>query len=63
MEKLKNIYGGLELISLGEPFKSGLFPGEFVPYKIRLKSGEIKEFNLALRNDNPTKTWKIDGGI
>jgi len=62
-EKIREIYGGLELISLGKPFKSGLFPGEFVPYKIKLKSGEIKEFNLAVRNDNPTKTWEIDGGI
>ena len=62
-KKIRNIYGGLELISLGEPFKSGLFPGEFVPYKIKLKSGEIKEYNLAIRNDNPTKTWEIDGGI
>jgi outer membrane lipoprotein-sorting protein len=62
-EKIREIYGGLELISLGKPFKSGLFPGEFVPYKVKLKSGEIKEFNLAIRNDNPTKTWEIDGGI
>lgn len=63
LNEIKEDLGGLELISLGEPFKSGLFPGEFVPYKIRLKSGEVKDFNLALRNDNPTKTWIIDGGI
>jgi outer membrane lipoprotein-sorting protein len=62
-EEIRSLYGGLELISLGKPFKSGLFPGEFVPYKIKLKSGEIKEYNLAIRNDNPTKTWEIDGGI
>jgi hypothetical protein len=28
-----------------------------------LKSGDIKEHNLALRNDNPAKTWEIDGGL
>lgn len=60
---LKNYYGGLEILSLGLAFKSGLYPGEFIPYKIRLKSGELIEFNLALRNDNPSKTWIIDGGI
>ena len=62
-EMIEKEFGGLKLISLGEPFKSGLYPGEFVPYKIRLKSGEVLESNLALRNDNPTKTWIIDGGI
>jgi len=63
LEELKSIYGKLEIISIGEPYKSGLYPGEFVPYKVKLKSGEITEFNLALRNDNPTKTWEIDGGL
>lgn len=63
IEKIKTYYGGLELMELGKPFKSGLYPGEFVPYTIKFQSGEIKEFNLALRNDNPTKTWVIDGGM
>lgn len=63
LAELKSTFGGLELIELGEPFKSGLYPGEFVPYKIKFRSGEVKEFNLALRNDNPTKTWIVDGGI
>ncbi len=62
-EMIEDEFGGLKLISLGESFKSGLYPGEFVPYKIKLKSGEIRESNLALRNDNPTKTWTVDGGI
>ena len=53
----------LEIISLGEPFKSGLYPGWFVPYKINFKYGETVEFNLAIRNDNKKKTWNIDGGI
>ncbi len=63
VEEIKNMFGGLELFSLGEAFKSGLYPGEFVPYKIKLKSGEIEEHNLALRNDNPNKTWIVDGGL
>jgi len=63
LQEIKSIYGGLEVISIGEPFKSGLYPGEFVPYKIKFKSGEIEKFNLAVRNDNPTKTWIVDGGL
>ena len=59
---LKDQFGGLKVIKIGEPFKSGLYPGEFVPYEIRLKTGEIVKHNLAVRNDNPRKTWIVDGG-
>jgi hypothetical protein len=31
-ENLKNYLGGLQVISIGEPFKSGIYPGWFVPY-------------------------------
>jgi hypothetical protein len=62
-EELKGYLGGLEIISIGEPFKSGLFPGWFVPYEIKLKSGHVKKWNLAVRNDNPAKRYVVDGGI
>jgi hypothetical protein len=48
---------------LGDPFQSGQYPGWFVPYEIRLKSGEVKKHNLAIRNGNPAKHWLVDGGI
>ncbi len=60
---LKRYLGGLEIISIGEPFQSGFYPGWFVPYEIKLKSGEIKKYNLAIRKDNPAKRWQFDGGI
>ncbi len=63
IEEIKLRYGGLEIIEIGEPYKSGLFPGDFVPYKLKIKSTEIVEGNLALRNDNKNKTWIVDGGI
>ena len=66
----KSIYGGLEIVSLGKPFKSeviiqaGLkYPGVFVPCEIRLKSGGIKKFQLSIRCDNPEKRWYWDGGL
>lgn len=62
-EELKKCFGGLCIIKIGEPFKSGLYPGEFVPYIIKLPSGEIKKMNLALRNDNNTQSWMVDGGF
>lgn len=62
-KRIQKYLGGLEIISTGEPFKSGLYPGWFVPYEIRLSSGQIKKHNLALRNDNPGKRYVVDGGI
>lgn len=56
-------YDGLDVISVGKPFKSGLYPGWLVPYEIKLKGGDVKKWNLAVRNDNPDKQWKMDGGL
>jgi outer membrane lipoprotein-sorting protein len=60
---MEHTYGGLQIIKIGEPFKSGNYKGEFVPYEIQLKDGSIKKWKLALRNDNPQKVWMVDGGI
>jgi len=60
---LENKYGGCEVIKIGESFKSGIYPGEFVPYEIKLKDGIVKHWKLALRNDNPNKVWLVDGGL
>ena len=60
---LKSKFGGLTIMQLGEPFKSGQYVGEFVPYEIRLQSGKTIRHNLALRNDNPNKVWMVDGGF
>jgi len=62
-EKFKNYYKGLKIISIGKPFKSGMYHGEFVPYEIKFSSGEKKKMNLAVRNDNDDKAWKVDGGF
>ncbi|UCC21707.1 MAG: hypothetical protein JSW23_07805 [Planctomycetota bacterium] len=60
-------YGGLEIISIGEPFQSEGYArdglGWFVPYEIRLKSGRVKKFNLAIRKDNPANRFIVDGGL
>ncbi|MHC4759214.1 MAG: hypothetical protein ACYTE8_11205 [Planctomycetota bacterium] len=62
-EKMKDYLGGLEIISIGEPFQKGAYPGWFVPYEIKLKNGHVKKHNLAIRNDNATKRYMFDGGI
>jgi outer membrane lipoprotein-sorting protein len=63
MLMLKKSYGGLEVIKIGETFKSGLYRGEFVPCEVKLHDGTIQKFNLALRNDNKNKVWLVDGGL
>lgn len=55
--------GGLKILKIGEPVKSGVYRGWIVPYEIQLKSGETKKWNLGIRNDNPKKQWEVDGGI
>ena len=60
---LKRAFAGLEVISIGEPFKSGPGPQQFVPYEVKLKSGQVKKHALAVRNDNPARRWVFDGGL
>jgi hypothetical protein len=55
--------GGLTVISIGEPFQSGLYAGWFVPYQVKFANGEFKQHNLAVRNDNPAHRWHMDGGF
>ncbi|MFB0523964.1 MAG: hypothetical protein ACETVZ_00360 [Phycisphaerae bacterium] len=62
-QKVKDYNGGLEIISIGEPFKSDNYHGWYVPYEIRLKSGEIKKWNLAVSNRNLAQRYLFDGGF
>jgi len=54
-----------EILFVGEPFGGGgRYPGVYVPYRVRFgKDAAVKEFNLALRNDNDQRRWVFDGGI
>jgi hypothetical protein len=61
--RMKAYLGGLEVISIGEPFQSGQYPGWFVPYEIKFKMGMVAKHNLAVRNDNAAKRYMVDGGI
>ncbi len=63
---LKTYLAGVEVISLGEHFESAmsLISGaQFVPYEIKLKNGEVKKHNLALKRHPQTRRWFVDGGI
>jgi hypothetical protein len=62
-EEIKHFLGGLEVVHLGEPFQSKIYPGWYIPYEIKFKDGAIRKFNLAMRKDNPAKRYVVDGGI
>lgn len=61
-EKLKSSLGGLEIISIGEPFQSKGYAsngsGWFVPYEIKFRPTEI---NMRLSNANPAGRFVITG--
>jgi hypothetical protein len=59
----KEYLGGLELRSLGKTFSSAGTTSVFVPYEIKLKDGSVKKWNLAVRRDEGTRMWYVDGGI
>jgi hypothetical protein len=61
--RMKTRFGGLQIISIGEPFKSDKYPGWYIPYEIKLKDGSVEKGNMRIRNDNPAKRWIVDGGF
>jgi hypothetical protein len=62
-EKLQEYLGGLEVLKIGDSFGSQGYPGRFVPYEIKLPAGNVKKHNLALKKDQRTGRWFVDGGI
>ena len=77
-EELRQFLGGLQLVSVGEPFTSQGNDARFVPYEIRLKNSALtNQFvpdeirlnngvvtnNLVLKKDPQTGRWIFDGGI
>jgi len=63
-DRVKQGLGGLEIVSVGQAFTSKTYPGQFVPYEIKLpQATSVKKFNLAVRKDNPAGRWQVDGGL
>jgi hypothetical protein len=60
---LREELGGLQVISIGEPYQEKTYPGWLVPYEIKQKNGEVNKGDLRLSNDNPGKRYVVDGGI
>ena len=62
-ELLQSRYAGATVERLSEPVRSGKYPGWFIPCTLRMADGSREKIRMALRNDNPEKSWVIDGGL
>jgi hypothetical protein len=60
---LTSILGGLEIISIGEPFKTDDSATWYVPYQIKLKVGEVKKGNLRVHYNKTTENFIAFGGL
>lgn len=63
MPTLEAKYKGLKVKSVKKAVKSGLYPGRFVECQVILANGEKERLVLALRNDNSSHIWLLDGGL
>ena len=59
---------GLRIISIGKPFQKPNFPEKsqwYVPYEVRLKTGEIRKGDLGFIQSHPRHRgkWTFDGGF
>jgi hypothetical protein len=57
-DRMKEYLGGLQLISLGEPYQKSPYSGWYVPYEIKLRPMEI---NVRVSNTNSAKRYVIYG--
>lgn len=67
-DSLKKLVDYISEVTIGEPFYVDAFPYNiYVPYKLRFKNGQTKEWQIAIRyydeNGKVLPSWYIDGGI
>jgi ketosteroid isomerase-like protein len=57
-QHMKEFLGGLEVISIGEPYQSGQYPGWYVPYEIKFRPADIY---VRVSNTNAAKRYVMNG--
>lgn len=62
-KQLRERYAGVWVTEPGKPFRSGKYPGWFIPCTLRMGDGSRERIRLALRNDNSAGSWVVDGGL
>jgi len=62
MRPAKNLLSGLEITSLGKPYKEGPNSWVLAPYSVRFKNGGTQTNNLRPGKD-PDGSWHWQGGF
>jgi hypothetical protein len=60
---LKKGMSRLTIISIGTPFKSGIYPGWYVPCEVKRWYREPRRLNLAVRRYEPAQRYIVDGVV
>ena len=60
--QIKHLVGGLEIVSLGEPYKENPNSWVLVPYEIRFKNGDTQTNSLRMGRDRGGQ-WYWEGGF
>lgn len=60
---LLRTYGGMQVHEVGKAYRSGNYAGWYVPVRCTLPDGRQGVLTLALRNDNESGRWYVDGGL
>ena len=58
INRLKKYLGGLQVISLGEPYQTNTYPGWFVPYEIQLPP---RDYLVRVDNTNQAHRYVLTG--
>jgi len=61
--QVKDMFTGVTVLGVGQPTNSFASNMYFVPYKIRFRNGQEKEFELHVAQDPQTQKWSFKGGI
>lgn len=57
------VYGGMQVEEVGKAYRSGSYAGWYVPVRCTLRDGRQGTLKLALRKDNASDRWYVDGGL
>jgi hypothetical protein len=61
-DQMKNYMSGLEITSLGTPYKEGPNSWVLVPYEVRFKNGHTQTNSLRMGKDRDGQ-WHFEGGF
>lgn len=62
-DSLRNSYGGLTILQIGQGYPHRLCPSTVVPFQIRTRNGELRCREMWFRQARSSGKWFFDGGL